>query len=89
MIMKKIKKLDKKTKKKLINIAETIFTVSINVLILVSLFTKEYGVGIILMLLQIYIAINTLDLTVKTTIQIPNNETEIKTKKKKIEKNRT
>lgn len=82
MIMKKIKKLDKKTKKKLINIAETIFTVSINVLILVSLFTKEYGVGIILMLLQIYIAINTLDLTVKTTIQIPNNETEIKTKKK-------
>lgn len=83
MIMKKIKKLDKKTKKKLINIAETIFTVSINVLILVSLFTKEYGVGIILMLLQIYIAINTLDLTVKTTIQIPNNETEIKTKKKK------
>ena len=83
MIMKKIKKLDKKTKKKLINIAETIFTVSINVLILASLFTKEYGVGIILMLLQIYIAINTLDLTVKTTIQIPNNETEIKTKKKK------
>ena len=83
MIMKKIKKLDKKTKKKLINIAETIFTVSINVLILISLFTKEYGVGIILMLLQIYIAINTLDLTVKTTIQIPNNETEIKTKKKK------
>lgn len=86
MIMKKIKKLDKKTKKKLINIAETIFTVSINVLILVSLFTKEYGVGIILMLLQIYISINTLDLTVKTTIQIPNNETEIKTKKKKVGK---
>lgn len=82
MNMKKIKKLDKKTKKKLINIGETIFTVSINILILVSLFTREYGVGIILMLLQIYIAINTLDLTVKTTIQIPNNETEIKTKKK-------
>lgn len=77
-----MKKLNKKNKKKIINIGETIFTVSINILILVSIFTKEYGLGIILMLLQIYIAINTLDLTVKTTIQIPNNETEVKTKKK-------
>lgn len=69
-----MKKLSKKTKKKIIDIADTIFTIAVNLIILESIITRQYGVGIILMLLQIYIYLINLDFKVNMTIQIPNND---------------
>lgn len=69
-----MKKMNKKTKKKIVDIADTIFTIAVNLIILESIITRQYGVGIILMLLQIYIYLINLDFKVNMTIQIPNND---------------
>ncbi len=69
-----MKKMNKKTKKKIIDIADTIFTIAVNLIILESIITRQYGVGIILMLIQIYVYLINLDFKVNMTIQIPNND---------------
>lgn len=85
--MKKLKKMNKKTKQKIINITDTAYTVLLNLVVFGSIITKEYGLGIILMLIQIYVYLINLDFKVNMTIQIPNNDPiEIK---KSIKKNKS
>lgn len=66
--------MNKKTKEKIINIIDTVYTVLLNLAVLGSIITKEYGLGIILMLIQIYVYLINLDFKFNMTIQIPNND---------------
>lgn len=66
--------MNKKTKQKIINIIDTAYTVLLNLAVLGSIITKEYWLGIILMLIQIYVYLINLDFKVNMTIQIPNND---------------
>lgn len=85
--MKKLKKMNKKTKQKIINITDTAYTVLLNLVVFGSIITKEYGLGIILMLIQIYVYLINLDFKVNMTIQIPNNDPiEVK---KSVKKNKS
>lgn len=79
-----MKKINKKTKSKLINIAALVFSIFMYIIFALSIFFKEYAVCIIILLLQIYAYLVKLELTFKMTIEIPNNEPiEIKKKVKK------
>lgn len=79
-----MKKINKKTKSKLINIADLIFSIFMYIIFALSIFFKEYAICIIILLLQIYDYLVKLELTFKMTIQIPNNDPiEIKKKVKK------
>jgi hypothetical protein len=85
--MKKFKKMNKKTKQKIINITDTAYTILLNLVVFGSIITKEYGLGIILMLIQIYVYLINLDFKVNMTIQIPNNDPiEVK---KSVKKNKS
>ena len=79
-----MKKINKKTKSKLINIADLVFSIFMYIIFALSIFFKEYAICIIILLLQIYAYLVKLELTFKMTIEIPNNEPiEIKKKVKK------
>lgn len=79
-----MKKINKKTKSKLINIVDLIFSIFMYIIFALSIFFKEYAICIIILLLQIYAYLVKLELTFKMTIEIPNNEPiEIKKKVKK------
>jgi hypothetical protein len=69
-----MKKMNKKTKEKIINIIDAVYTVLLNLAVLGSIIAKEYGLGIILMLIQIYVYLINLDFKFNMTIQIPNND---------------
>lgn len=72
--MKKLKKMNKKTKQKIINTLDTIFDVFKVVVILIGILTKEYNLCIIMLLIEIYGYLINLDFKVNMTIQIPNND---------------
>lgn len=72
--MKKLKKMNKKTKQKIINTLDTIFDVFKVVVILIGILTKEYNICIIMLLIEIYGYLVNLDFKVNMTIQIPNND---------------
>lgn len=72
--MKKLKKMNKKTKQKIINTLDTIFDVFKVVVILIGILTKEYNICIIMLLIGIYGYLINLDFKVNMTIQIPNND---------------
>lgn len=79
-----MKKINKKTKSKLINIAALVFSIFMYIIFALSIFFREYAICIIILLLQIYAYLVKLELTFKMTIEIPNNEPiEIKKKVKK------
>ena len=79
-----MKKINKKTKSKLINIAALVFSIFMYIIFALSIFFREYDICIIILLLQIYAYLVKLELTFKMTIEIPNNEPiEIKKKVKK------
>ena len=72
--MKKLKKMNKKTKQKIINTLDTIFDVFKVVVILIGILVKEYNICIIMLLIEIYGYLINLDFKVNMTIQIPNND---------------
>lgn len=72
--MKKLKKMNKKTKQKIINTLDTIFDVFKVVIILIGILTKQYNICIIMLLIEIYGYLINLDFKVNMTIQIPNND---------------
>lgn len=72
--MKKLKKMNKKTKQKIINTLDTIFDVFKVVVILIGILTKQYNICIIMLLIEIYGYLINLDFKVNMTIQIPNND---------------
>lgn len=85
--MKKLKKMNKKTKQKIINTLDTIFDVFKVVVILIGILTKQYNICIIMLLIEIYGYLINLDFKVNMTIQIPNNDPiEVK---KTIKKNKS
>lgn len=83
--------MKKLNKKKIIKIVDIFFTTLINIVILISIFTKEYGLGIMLILLQIYNEIINLDFKVKAklVIDVPKESLpELKDVLEKIGKNK-
>lgn len=72
--MKKLKKMNKKTKQKIINTLDTIFDILKVVVIIIGIFTKEYNLCIIMLLIGIYGYLINLDFKINMTIQIPNND---------------
>ena len=48
-----MKKINKKSKRKIKEIADTVYIISLCLVVTLSITTKEYGVGIILLLIEI------------------------------------
>ena len=79
-----MKKLNKKTKKKIIDIADTIFNGFLFVGFVLAIIDKEYDIAKIMLLIAILQYLINLELKCNITLQIPNNDTiEVKKSVKK------
>jgi len=78
-----MKKMNKKTKKKIINIADNLFNGFLLIVFVLAIINKEYDIAKIMLLIEILQYLINLELKCNITLQIPNNEKrKAETKKK-------